>query len=69
MIKNEAEIFGLLFLGDGDTISIFPLLNIMASTDNMPVAVLEEFDCQVHLSDDNKKYGTFICNQFLNRMR
>ena len=31
MIKKEAEIFGLLFLGDGDTISRCPLLNILTS--------------------------------------
>ena len=40
MIKKEAEIFVSLFLGDGATISIFPLLNIMASVNNIPVAVL-----------------------------
>ena len=31
MIKKEAEIFGLLFLGDGATISRFPLFNILDS--------------------------------------
>ena len=31
MIKKEAEIFGLLFLGDGATISRCPLFNILAS--------------------------------------
>ena len=30
-IKREAEIFGLLFLGDGATISRCSLLNILAS--------------------------------------
>ena len=29
MIKKEAEIFGLLFLGDGDKMSISPFLNIL----------------------------------------
>ena len=53
MIKNEAEIFGILFLGDGATISIFPLLNIQASAEKIPVAVLEIVDCQGHLSDGN----------------
>ena len=69
MIKKEAEIFGLLFLGDGATISGFPLLNILASVKNIPVAVLEIVDCQCHLADSNKKYRTFICNQFLNHMK
>ena len=40
MIKNEAEIFGLLFLGDGATIPICPLLNILVSGEIIPVAVL-----------------------------
>ena len=40
MIKKEAEIFGLLFLGGGATISRRPLLNIMASDKNIPVAAL-----------------------------
>ena len=62
MIKKEAEIFGLLFLGDGATISRCPLLNILASTKNIPVDVLENVDCQGHLPSGNKKDGTFICN-------
>ena len=69
IIKNEAEIFGLLFLGDGTTISRFPLSNIQASAKNIPVDVLEIVYCQGHLADDNKKYGIFICNKFLNHMR
>ena len=36
---------------------------------SIPVAVLEIIDCQSHLADDNKKYGTFNCNQFLNHMK
>ena len=47
--------FGLLFLGDGATISRFPLLNIMASGENIPVAVLEPFWFQGHLDDGDKK--------------
>ena len=69
MIKKEAEIFGLLFIGDDATISRCPLLNILASANNIPVAVLVIVDCQGHLADGNKKDGTFICNQFLNHMR
>ena len=64
MIKKEAEICGLLFLGDGAKISRCPLLNILASTKNIPVAVLEIIDCQGHLADGNKKDGTSICNHF-----
>ena len=69
MIKKEAEIFGLLFLGDGATISRFPLLNILVSAKKIPVNVLESVDCRGHLAERNKKDGTFICNRFLNHMR
>ena len=61
-------IFGLLFLGDGAIISIFPLLNILVSGENIPFVVLEIVDCQGDLADDNKKDGIFICNQFLKHM-
>ena len=69
MIKKEAKIFGLLFLGDGATISRCPLLNILDSAKNILVDVLDIVDCQGYLAEGNKKYGTFICNQFLNHMR
>ena len=55
MIKKEAEIFGLLFLGYGATISRCPLLNILASAKNIPVDVLEIVDFQGYLTDGNKK--------------
>ena len=69
MIKKEADIFGLLFLGDGATISRFPLLNILAYAKNIPISVLKCFDCQGHLARVYKKDATFICNQFLKHMK
>ena len=69
IIKIEAEIFGLLFLGDAAIISGYLLLNILDYGENIPVAVMEIVDCQGHLADGNKKYGTFICNQFLYDMK
>ena len=54
MIKEEANIFGLLFLGDGDKISRSPLLNIVDSGEKIPVAVFEIVDCQVGLADGGK---------------
>ena len=65
MIKKEADIFGLLFLGHGAIISICPLLNILYYGENVPVAVLQFFYCQGRLTDGNKKCGTLICNLFL----
>ena len=53
MIKREAEIFGLLFLGNGATISRNALLNILAFEKNIPVDVLGIVVCQGHLADGN----------------
>ena len=64
LIKKESDIFGLLFLVDGVTISRIPLLEILVSGKDLPVAVLELVDCQVHLADCGKKDGSFICNIF-----
>ena len=44
MIKKEAEISRLLFLGDGATISRCILLNILAYAKNTPVSVLDSVD-------------------------
>ena len=55
----------MLFLGDGPTISRIPLLNILVSGKNVPLAVLELVICQSHLADGGGKYGSFICNRFL----
>ena len=41
LIKEESDIFGFLFLGDGATISKISLLKILVSGKNVPVAVLE----------------------------
>ena len=60
---------GLLFLGDGATISRCLLSNILNSTKKIPVAVLEILYFQGNLSNGNKKDGTFICNLFLNHMK
>ena len=65
LIKNESQNFEYLFLGDGATISRIPLLNILISGNTLPVAVLELVGCQGHLEDGGGKYGTFICNRFI----
>ena len=68
MIKKEVEIFGLLILGYGATISILLLLNILACVKKIPVAVLGIIYCQGYLADGNKKDGIFICTRFLNHI-
>ena len=47
--------FGLLFLGDGATIYSIPLLNILVSGKNIPLAVLELVDLQGHSADGGKR--------------
>ena len=69
LIEKESDIFGLLFLGDGATISRVPLLNILVSGKNLPVAVLELVDCQSHLADGGTKNASFICNRFLDHFK
>ena len=69
LIEKESDIFGLLFLGDGTTISRVPLLNILVSGKKLPVAVLELVYFQGHLADGGIKNGTLICNRFLDHFK
>ena len=55
IIKKGAEIFGLLFLGGGTTISICTLLNIMDSGRKIPFSVFNIVYCQGHLAYGKKK--------------
>ena len=55
ILQKRVRYFGLLFLGDGATISRNPLLNILVSGGGkLPVAVLEIVDFQGHLADGGK---------------
>ena len=47
----------------------FHFFYILASAKNIPVAVLEIFDCQGHLARGYEKDATFICNRFLQHMK
>ena len=69
MIITEAECLRLLFIGDSDTISRTPLLNILVLCKNIPVEVLELVYSQGHLADGGKKYGPFICNRYLEHLK
>ena len=68
LILKQSDIFGFLYLGDGDTISGIPLLNILVSGKNRPVDLLELFCFKFHLADGGEKDGSFICNRFLNHI-
>ena len=69
LIEKQSETFGFLYLGEGATISRVPLLNILVSETNIPVAVLELVDCQAHLAYGRINNGTFKCNRFLDHFK
>ena len=53
-LAKEADTFGLAFIGDGATVKKMPLLNIIASSVTIPVAVLEIVDASGHLSEEEE---------------
>ena len=69
MIKKEAYISGLLFFRRWCHNFKMSIVKYSGFWENIPVAFLKIVDCQGHLSDGNKKYRTFICNQCLNNMK
>ena len=69
LIKKESDVFGLLFLGGGATISRIPLLNVLVSGKNLLVSVIELVDCQGHLAYGEEKDGIFICTRFIEHIK
>ena len=60
----RADVFGIVFLGDLTTIKGRPLINTIASSFNVPVAVLGVKDCSKHLVQGGNKDTTFILESF-----
>ena len=60
MIKKEAGILGLLFLGDGTTITRTTPLKVLVSVENITVSVLELVYFQGHLADGGKKCNLYM---------
>ena len=50
LVQKESGISGVLFIGDDDTTSRIPLLNILESAKNQPVPVIEivEYQCLIY---------------------
>ena len=63
-LMDEADVFGPVFLRDSSTIKGRPLINIIASSFNVPVAVLGVKDWLKHLVQGEKKGPTFISEAF-----
>ena len=64
-LTDEADTFGLSFLGDMATIRRLPLVNIISSSITVPVAVLGVKDSSAHLAQGGKKDATYVSNLFL----
>ena len=64
MINKEEDLFGLLFIGDGATISRTPLLKIMVYGKSIPVSIYNLLVFK-EIYQMVKKNGTFICCIFL----
>ncbi len=63
-LLQDAEVFGLRWLGDGATIKWMPLLNILVLCGSAPPTVVSIVDCTTHMSDGGKKDATYIMEQF-----
>ncbi len=59
---------GLEWLGDGTTIKLMNLLNILVLCGNTPPTVVFIVDCTSHMSDGGKENSTNIMNQFWRKM-
>ena len=63
-LLQDAEVFGLGWLGDGATIKRMPLLNILVLCSPAPPTVVSILDCTSDMSDGGKKDATYIMDQF-----
>jgi hypothetical protein len=61
----DAGVFSVGFFGDAATIHKCPLVNMFASSFNVPAMLVDIVDCTDRLREGEKKDGTFISNLFL----
>ncbi len=61
---QDAEVFGIGWLGDGATIKRMPFLNILVLCGNAPPIVVSIVDCTSHMINGEKKDSTYIMDQF-----
>ena len=63
MIRNlllESKIFGVSFFGDGATITNVPLIDILLSSPNNPVVLLEIVNCTGQMATGGKKCAKYL---------
>ncbi len=63
-LLQDAEVFGLGWLGDGATIKQMSLLNILDLCGSAPPTVVSIVDCTSYMSDGGKKDATYFMDQF-----
>ncbi len=63
-LLQDAEVFGIRWLGDGAMIKQMPLLNVPVLCKNAPLTLVSIVDCTTHMSDGGKIYATYIMDQF-----
>ena len=61
-LLNGADIHGLHFQGDDETIKDTPLINILAGEVYLPVSVQNIVDCTGHITGDYKKDDKFVAD-------
>ena len=54
-LLDDVELYGISVYGDGATIKITPLINILACFPRNPACVLDVIDCSNHMSEGSKK--------------
>ncbi len=59
-IISEGNTFGITVYGDGETIKGIPLINVLATGVNNPLALLDIADCTDHLTKGGMKNASYI---------
>ena len=68
LTTENANVFGLSWIGDSATIKRMPLLNMLAMCGSKPPAVIAILDCTGHMVDGGKKDAEFIMSFFKSKV-
>ncbi len=68
MTTENANVFGLSWIGDGITIKRMPFLNMLAMCRSKPPAVIAILNCTGDMVDGGKKDAEFIISFFKSKV-
>ena len=68
MLLNRADIYGINFQGDGETIKDTHLLPILDGGFHLPVSVQNIVDCTGHIIGGHKKDDKFVADSLFDTM-